>query len=677
MQTVRSEAEAARNVLWDAVGSQLTLAALGGSPPIAGGRWAIEGVIGRGGFGLVCAARDLKLQRKVAIKLLPHGPEISTLLREARSLARLEHPSIVTVFEIEDGVVVCGERSLPCGWIAMQLVDGETLDVWLQRRARRTSAIVGVLVEAGRALAHAHKGGILHRDLKPANIMVDGSGRAHVIDFGLAIAAATDGEARAGGHLADELGTRGTGPGLLRGTPGYMAPEAVSGRPSAQSDQFALAIVAWEALKGSHPVPGAPLTPHHGKTKARTWARVEPVLRRAMSTIPSERFPTVDDFCDALSGATSRKAGPITVIAGASVVGLSIIGASTVLDDLGASSSNDAGVQTPKTVVVPATCEGLDAWEGQWNVTTKVVWTEYSDQLERIRPMRLGLTVDETCDAKIAMERFQPADRRGGDTLLTQSITTRPEQLANGDWSMSFDIAFPGDRQTYDHPEGYRLSLVLDRASDDEPRMHGAFDKHQTDTGMVLRSGWVLGRRESTPTLADVDAQDRSCHARCFVSCAGPTARAECVERECRPYAEPLADPCGPPSTDFVTPLRAKAERNHFRKGKPFGAVRGGSNKDCQDNAKLVAGPWWVWRNTTPEPQRIRLDVVPEGCGLRATATIGEEVTHLTGQMTPRGVWYLAQEGASPLEPETLILVGTGPAFGIDMGDRALRAFKP
>ena len=164
-----------------------------------------------------------------------------------------------------------------------------------------------MLVEAGRALGHAHGQGVLHRDFKPDNVMVDTAGRARVIDFGLALAtdpAADDAAPGDGRGHADALGTRATGTGLVRGTPGYMAPEATQGQPRAASDQFALAVVLREALTGQHPfVAGTRLVGEPPTDGAATYERLRPILDRAMAVPPGDRFASIDALCDAIEGA--------------------------------------------------------------------------------------------------------------------------------------------------------------------------------------------------------------------------------------------------------------------------------------------------------------------------------------------------------------------------------------
>ncbi|HUH04555.1 MAG TPA: serine/threonine-protein kinase, partial [Kofleriaceae bacterium] len=208
------------------------------------GRYLILDEVGRGGMGVVYAAYDPDLDRKVALKLLPGATadraRRNRLLREAQSMAKLSHANVVTVFEVG----TAGTRD----YVAMEFVDGPNLAQWVAARrpeAERgkdaarayVSAAMALFVEAGRGLAAAHRAGIVHRDLKPANILIGEDGRARVGDFGLAreVGAAEVGLAVGAGPVAR------TSAGF--GTPAYMAPEQFRGEPADErADQFSFCV---------------------------------------------------------------------------------------------------------------------------------------------------------------------------------------------------------------------------------------------------------------------------------------------------------------------------------------------------------------------------------------------------------------------------------------------------
>ncbi|MCH9686239.1 MAG: protein kinase, partial [Deltaproteobacteria bacterium] len=427
--------------IFDAIGAQLVLRGLGGPPPRVGDAYVIEEILGAGGFGLICRATQVAMRRSVALKLHPLGgvadAGVREALREARSLARLEHPGIVGVYAVGESELIATER-LPCAYVEMQLVEGQTLRSWREAVVPEAQSLVRVLVEAGRAVAHAHEQGVLHRDLKPDNVMIDASGHAKVIDFGLALATdevTTDRALAAWGDGADALGTRATGTGLVRGTPGYMAPEASAGRPLAASDQFALAVMLREALTGRHPMlPAtvAPVAAAAGGDGVRR--RLEPVLARAMAVVVAERFDDVTALCDAIEAALRPRRGPWIAAASIATLGLaagvtwwgteapSVVAAPseapaqtstptesgpTVADPATdepppeATSDGSTGdpplptVQAsadPGVVALPSvhgrpeagrvSCDDLTAWSGTWQVGARVMWTEFAYQLD-------------------------------------------------------------------------------------------------------------------------------------------------------------------------------------------------------------------------------------------------------------------------------------------------------
>ncbi|MFY0539183.1 serine/threonine-protein kinase [Nannocystis pusilla] len=217
------------------------------------GRFRVGETLGQGGMGVVYAADDEQLDRRVALKVI--RPEVvarapgehGRLLREARALARLSHPNVVQVFEVgeHEGVV----------FIVMELVPGTTMAHWLVGAPRQSEDILRRFVEAAHGLAAAHRAGIVHRDFKPANALVGEDGRVRIVDFGLA----------RGERLAERTVTTTSGSedsassatattGSLAGTPAYMSPEQLVGAVcDARSDQFSFCVALYEALHGSRP----------------------------------------------------------------------------------------------------------------------------------------------------------------------------------------------------------------------------------------------------------------------------------------------------------------------------------------------------------------------------------------------------------------------------------------
>jgi TolB-like protein/Tfp pilus assembly protein PilF len=214
------------------------------------GSYEIQSPLGAGGMGEVYRATDTKLGRDVALKVLPaemaEDPErLGRFRREAKTLAQLDHPNIVTIYSVEesDGV----------HFLTMQLVDGQRLDRLIPPDGLPAERIVEIAGGLADALAAAHEKGIVHRDLKPANVMVSNEGRVKVLDFGLAK------DVRAA-HLSDDTLTSDgrTQVGVVMGTPAYMSPEQTSGRPlDHRTDIFSLGVVLHEMATGRCPFEGA------------------------------------------------------------------------------------------------------------------------------------------------------------------------------------------------------------------------------------------------------------------------------------------------------------------------------------------------------------------------------------------------------------------------------------
>jgi serine/threonine protein kinase/tetratricopeptide (TPR) repeat protein len=262
------------------------------------GRYVIDSMLGAGGMGVVYKATDPELQRVVALKVLRRGAPAARLKREAQALAKLDHPNVVSVYDVgtQDEM-----------FIAMAFVDGETLREWLAKEPRELERVVDVLIAAGRGVVAAHEVGLIHRDLKPDNIFISLKGQVMVGDFGL-VRDFEDADGTPGdpGEVADDL-TRSS----LVGTPAYMAPEQATGTATTASDQFAFCVTAWEALTGTRPFEGRTFA--EILANARTGKHVEPAagramprridiaLRRGLAADPIKRFGSMDDLLSALT----------------------------------------------------------------------------------------------------------------------------------------------------------------------------------------------------------------------------------------------------------------------------------------------------------------------------------------------------------------------------------------
>jgi eukaryotic-like serine/threonine-protein kinase len=210
------------------------------------GAYEIVAPLGAGGMGEVYRARDSKLSREVAIKVLPESlagdsQRLSRFEKEARTASGLNHPNIVTIYEIGSDAGTT--------FIAMELVEGKTLRELLIGGPLPLKKVLAYGAQAADGLAKAHAAGIVHRDLKPENLMVTKDGFVKILDFGLAKLVPAGFESSGGTNLPTM--TRGTEEGTVLGTVGYMSPEQASGEPvDFRSDQFSLGAILYEMTAG-------------------------------------------------------------------------------------------------------------------------------------------------------------------------------------------------------------------------------------------------------------------------------------------------------------------------------------------------------------------------------------------------------------------------------------------
>lgn len=256
------------------------------------GRFVLQDKIGWGRMGVVYRAYDPQLERALAVKLLRRdytGHERERLVREAKALARLSDPGVVTIYDAgtHDGAV----------FIAMEHVAGVTLRTWL--RAQPDAGwreILEHFVQAGRGLAAAHRAGIVHRDFKPDNVLVGDDGRTRVADFGLA---RLDPRTPRDDPGADES----LQAGIVAGTPETMAPEQRRGdRVDWRADQYSLCLTMWRALLPDVE-PG-----RRSRTSARVPRTLRTILQRGLMADPAARWPSMEDLLDALE--TVRRPAP-------------------------------------------------------------------------------------------------------------------------------------------------------------------------------------------------------------------------------------------------------------------------------------------------------------------------------------------------------------------------------
>ncbi|HEX7183408.1 MAG TPA: tetratricopeptide repeat protein [Thermoanaerobaculia bacterium] len=261
--------------------------------------------IGAGGMGVVYLARDERLQRTVALKLLPvdWGGGIASrdrFLREARLVSALDHPNICTLHDI-------GETDDGRLYLVMGYYQGETLREKLDRGPLPVTEAVDLAIQVGRGLARAHEAGIIHRDIKPANVIVTEHGEAKILDFGIAKGTGEAGLTRPGSSL---------------GTPAYMSPEQAAGRPvDARTDVWSLGVMLYEMIAGRRPFTGEnaqaqihailerqPEPLSQGRPRPDVPAVLVRAVQKALAKDPGQRYPSVNEFIAHLTAGTGPHA---------------------------------------------------------------------------------------------------------------------------------------------------------------------------------------------------------------------------------------------------------------------------------------------------------------------------------------------------------------------------------
>jgi serine/threonine-protein kinase len=392
--------------------------------------------LGQGGMGVVYRAEDEKLRRTVALKLLADttGSEErrQRFLREARSAAAVTHPNVAVIHAVDeaDGRV----------YIAMELVEGESLRARLERGSLDLPTVRDLALQMAHGLAAAHDKGIVHRDLKPENVMITSSGVVKLLDFGLAKAASERGSPSGKTQVAlaktETLVT--SDEGKVMGTPEYMSPEQALGEPlDMRSDVFSFGVVLYEMLAGGRPFCGASTgavlvaiardpPPSLRERAPQVDEATADVVMRCLAKAPEARFANAGEIVTALGGQRSAKAStgsagalpalvhstdrkaPRTLMRGAAVglvvvLGLAVAGVAWRRSQPASSPAPSASAAvTASSVPAPVPClpeaqrlfeQGVDAWESQSLWVGNSLWAQAIKADPRCGPAHLRLAM--------------------------------------------------------------------------------------------------------------------------------------------------------------------------------------------------------------------------------------------------------------------------------------------
>ena len=407
------------------------------------GRYVIRGKLGAGGMGDVFLADDTQLGRRVALKFLK--PETETdphaqrrLLREARAAAILDHPHICSVYEVGEAA---GRQ-----YIAMQYIEGETLDARLRRSPLDLNEILAIAVQIVDAVGEAHAQGILHRDIKPANIIITTRGDAKVMDFGLA---KQDAPASTGG--AETVSSL-THQGAIVGTAAYMAPEQVRGEPlDSRSDLFSIGVLLYEMVSGQRPFQGGssadvavailtydplPLV----RFAPDTPAELERIVTKLLKKRPDERYQTAKDLLIDLRALKEERDFQLKLGRTPQPSRPSGGSASTAperLPDSALPSSGVGGVGTQhrsRRAVALAIAAVVVLSAGGWFVwrSARTRWAKA--QVAQVAALADAQRYDEAYDLAVAVGPYLPGDPTIPGLMPaisdTVSVTTEPEGAA-------------------------------------------------------------------------------------------------------------------------------------------------------------------------------------------------------------------------------------------------------
>lgn len=658
----------------NALGKQRFLAdQLGEPPPCVRDRYEIRRTLGRGATGLVCEALDRELDRAVALKLVPlRTPRAARdAEREARTLARFDHPNIVRIHDVGRTDRV-GSFAVELVFVVMELLQGTSLRHWASV-PRSRSAVLEAFLAAGEGLAAAHEQGVVHGDFKPENVVIDARGKVRVVDFGLARWTAEAGPE--GVHAPGRAFTQGP-----RGTHGYIAPEVFEGRVDARSDQYSFAVALWELLTGQLPYAvtdeGRPLaTPPRGELALSVELRR--ALARGFAGEPSARYASMHELLAALRphvDASEQPPAPSrrNVVAAALAVGLAGVGGLAALASAETPETPAAPrtanpptmtAPTPKPTPVAPPCPEVAAIVGAWRFTSYVVWADKASLLAARGYYSVEVQPGQGCRAVFLVRKRGDSGKDRYGKIYQDRIVAEVQREADGGITATLDAWLAADKALDGSETGrrsglhYRYSLQWK-----DGRLAGDWEMFHKDTDTPEMRGLLAGAPEGVEFAVAEDLEAASCAAQCRIRCPGATAAERCQAR-CA-GGEAAARDCGAPDRGFRPPTAT-----FLAASEPLGWPPAPSDA-CLKVADRLSGRWRVTRSDRAEV--VELTLGSAACSLSGQRHTGDASEAVHGWVDDRGVWRL-QAVERPEEP-VWALVGRDPAFGVAEGGGAILA---
>lgn len=480
---------------------QRTVAALFGDSDLATkvGDHEIVSLLGRGGMGVVYLAEDRRLDRKVALKrILSHrrgnAKARARLIAEAQQLARVQHPNVVTVFEV--GV----HEGHP--FLVMEFVAGATLSDWVRAQPRSPAALLDIFVQAGEGLAAAHAASVLHLDFKPANILVTPEGVAKVADFGLAMFADESDPDTAEAVTTKDAVTD-SSLSNMAGTPAFMAPEQFAGRVSERSDQFAFGLALLATLSGIHPFGGRPAYQLTEKSRREFLERLDrgrvpqrafEVASRALELDPRDRWPSTRAMVDALKH--NRRPSRTLLLCGAAIVGVATMTyAMTEQPDAGPTcADNRAGLADAWTEADRTKFDALVAAQATDNVAAEYLRERLDDYAEQWVSSRTS-----ACET-----RNRDPTAEGLPDLRFACLDARRDELR-----ATVDAILASPSAATENPVAYLGSLgELGACSDDDRLRSGAPLPPTRSASVVAHSRTLVAQARTALAVAAVEEAD-------------------------------------------------------------------------------------------------------------------------------------------------------------------------